>query len=68
MSCLIIVLKGLSVVFLSMEGPGQMVTAVSSHGLVFRVMEGMQSQMLDFGKILMSIKSEVFRACNTVHL
>ena len=51
MSGLVIVLKGLSVVFLSMEGPGQMVTAVGPHGLVFCVMKGMQSQMLDFGKI-----------------
>ena len=49
---LVVVLKGLIIIFLDMECSSQLVAALSSHGFILGVVEGMESQVLDLLVVL----------------
>lgn len=58
LSGLVVVLEGLGVVLLYVEGTGHLVAGLSTHRLIFCVVEGMETQVLNFLKILMNDKVE----------
>jgi hypothetical protein len=49
---LVIILESLSEVILDVKSPGQLVTALRSHGFIFCVVKGVQGQVLDLGVVL----------------
>ncbi len=49
---LVVVLEGLVIVSLHMEGSGQLVATLSLHGLHFSAMEGVESKVLDLAVVL----------------
>lgn len=52
LSGLVVVLEGLGVVLLYVEGPGHLVAGLCTHRLIFCVVEGVETQVLNFLKIL----------------
>ena len=49
---LVVVLKSLIIIFLDVECSSQLVAALSSHGFILCVVEGMESQVLDLLVVL----------------
>ena len=58
---LVVVLEGLVVVLLHVEGPRQLVAALRPHGLVLRVVEGVQGQVLHLLIVLLQRQREWLR-------